>query len=191
LQQTIARKDAPISANFVAELTKIVVFIEKSGDNRRMTLDSFDLAILDIVQLDNQRTHAGIGEAVNLSASSVRRRLAAMRAGGVIIADVAVTDATLRGLMFITTVAFEREDPRIYDAFRAQMQADAAVSQCYSVSGETDFVLIVHAASPAAYEKWGAETLMANPAIRRFSTSIVYSRTKFTSQIVPYDAVTT
>lgn len=150
-----------------------------------MTLDIFDLAILDIVQQDNQRTHASIGDEVNLSASSVRRRLSVMRKKGVIIADVSITDVSKRGLTFITSVSFEREDPEVYNEFRAQMQAENAVSQCYSVSGDSDFVLIVHAESPEAYEVWGEQALMAIPSIRRYSTSIVWSRTKFTTRIAP------
>jgi len=153
-----------------------------------MGLDRFDLAILDIVQQDNQRSHASIGDAVNLSASSVRRRLSALRQAGVIVADVSLTDASKCGLTFITSVSFEREDPIIYSAFRAQMRDEAAVSQCYTVSGDMDFVLIVHAENPEAYEQWGERTLMTNPGVRRYSTSIVWSRTKFTTRITPIPA---
>jgi len=149
------------------------------------SLDAFDRAILAIVQEDNQRSHASIGVQVNLSASSVRRRLAAMRESGVITADVSLTDPSKQGLTFIVHVSFEREAPALYEAFREQMNADPAVSQCYHISGDFDFVLIVHAETPAAYENWGTATLMANTAIRRYSTSLVWKRSKFTTHITP------
>ena len=114
------------------------------------TLDDFDRAILTIVQHDNQRSHASIGEEVHLSASSVRRRLAIMRKSGVIIGDVSLTDPSKQGLTFIVHVSFEREAPELYETFRAQMAADKAVSQCYHISGDHDFVLIVHATTPEA-----------------------------------------
>ncbi len=148
-------------------------------------LDDFDRAILAIVQADNQRSHASIGEDVHLSASSVRRRLALMRENGVITADVALTDPSKQGLTFIVYVSFEREELHIYEDFRRQMNADTAVSQCYHISGDHDFALIVHAATPEAYERWGKETLMANTAIRRYSTSLVWNRSKFTTHITP------
>lgn len=173
------------SANFGALIAKSVAFNSFGGEIRRMNLDRFDLAILDLVQQDNLRSHASLGEDVGLSASSVRRRLAAMRAAGVIVADVSLTDTSKRGLTFLTSVSFEREDPKAYAAFRAQMRDQPAVSQCYAVSGDMDFVLIVHAESPEAYESWGERTLMSNPAIRRYSTSVVWSRTKFTTRISP------
>lgn len=152
-----------------------------------MELDDFDRSILRIVQHDNQRSHGSIGDEINLSASSVRRRLAVMRGAGIIVADVSVTDPSKRGLTFITSVAFQHENPEAYDAFREQMTEETAVSQCYSVSGDFDFILMVHAQNPAAYEKWGEVKLMSNPAIGRYSTSIVWSRTKFTTHIEPIE----
>ncbi|QYJ07030.1 Lrp/AsnC family transcriptional regulator [Qipengyuania flava] len=149
------------------------------------TMDEFDRRILAIVQADASRSHQSIGEEVNLSPSSVRRRLQALRKDGVILGEVALVDPAKLGLSFLTLVSFEKESQRIYDAFRRQMIADEAVSQCYSVSGEFDFVLMVHAVSPAAYEQWGERVLMANPALKRYSTSVVWSHTKFTTRVTP------
>lgn len=153
--------------------------------NANPVLDDFDRAILAIVQEDNQRSHASIGKDVNLSASSVRRRLASMREAGVITADVSLTDPSKQGLTFIVHVSFEREQPALYEAFKSQINTDPAVSQCYHISGDFDFVLIVHAETPESYEAWGTETLMANAAIRRYSTSLVWNRSKFTTHITP------
>lgn len=148
-------------------------------------LDSFDRAILDQVEEDASRSPQDIAEAVNLSASSVRRRLAALKKSGVILREVALTDPTRKGLAFWTMVSFGEESREAYDAFRAQMQADPAVSQCYSVSGAIDFLVMVHAASPAAFEAWGERELMSNPAIQRYTTSIIWSQTKFSMRVQP------
>lgn len=150
-----------------------------------MGLDDFDHAILDIVQRNNQRSHGSIGKEVNLSASAVRRRLAAMRKVGIIVADVALTDPAKRGLTFVTSVTFDREDPVAYENFEHQMLAEPAVAQCYSVSGDCDFVLLVYAETPAAYAAWGKRVLMPNPAVGRYSTSIVWSQVKFTTVVEP------
>lgn len=151
-------------------------------------MDAFDRAILAIVQADNQLTDAEIGARVNLSGSAVRRRLRALRAQGVILADVAIVDPDRLGLTMIVQVAFDRDSPEAYDAFRDQMAAAAEVSQCYSVSGAFDFVLVAHAVSPAAYEEWAREALMRNPAIRRHETYVVWSRSKFTTAVTPAGA---
>ncbi|MFT5285692.1 MAG: DNA-binding Lrp family transcriptional regulator [Planctomycetota bacterium] len=57
------------------------------------------------------------------------------------------------------------------------------VSQCYSVAGTLDFILVVHAANHSAYEKWGEEKLMADARIRRYDSHIAWSRVKFTTAI--------
>jgi Lrp/AsnC family leucine-responsive transcriptional regulator len=148
-------------------------------------LDAFDRAILSVVQRNNQLTHEAIGTTVGLSGSAVRRRLTELRKTGVIEADISVVSGEVNGLTFLVQVSFAREEPAIYEAFRRQMLADAAVSQCYSVAGDVDFILVAHASSPAAYEAWGAQALMANPAIARYSTTLVWSRVKFVFDVEP------
>ena len=148
-------------------------------------LDAFDQAILDLVEEDASRSPSQIAEIVNLSASSVRRRLAALKKSRVILGQVALTDPTRKGLAFWTMVTFGEESCEAYDAFRTQMRADPAVSQCYSVSGAFDFLVMVHASSPAAFEAWGERELMSNPAIQRYTTSIIWSQTKFSARVVP------
>ena len=108
-----------------------------------------------------------------------------MRNNGVIVADVSLTDPSARGLTFITMVTFEKESQSIYDTFREQISREPAVSQSYSVSGALDFILIVHAKSPEAFEAWGERVLMSNPNLARYSTSVVWSRQKFTTKILP------
>ncbi len=146
-------------------------------------LDDFDRAILQLVQEDNQRTHAEIGERVNLSSSSVRRRLARMRTDGTIRADVAILDPTVAGVTVIVMVTFAQESLESVRAFRQRMVEAPEVAQCYSVAGSVDYVLVVHASSLTRYEAWSEQALMDDPAIRRYDTHIVWSEIKFTTAI--------
>lgn len=146
-------------------------------------IDSFDRAILNIVQKNNQLTHAEIGAQINLSASSVRRRLSALRKSNVIEADVSVVDPGKEMIQAIVMVSFLRESPEGYSAFKQQMIDDPAVAQCYAVSGEIDAMLIVNAQNLASYEAWGERVLMSNPLIRRYNTHIVWSRVKFSMAV--------
>lgn len=148
-------------------------------------LDQFDRAILDIVQSNNLKSHGEIGDAVNLSASSVRRRLVALREAGIIKSDVSITDPAGYGATFILHIWFEEGDIESDKLFRRQMQKESNVSQCHSVSGEFDYVLIVHSKTPEDQEKWAERVLLSNPAIRRYTTTVVWSRTKFTTKL-PY-----
>jgi DNA-binding Lrp family transcriptional regulator len=122
---------------------------------------------------------------VHLSPSAVRRRLQDLRDAGVIVANVAIVDPATLGDTYIVQVTFAREDPAAVASFRERMAQDSAVSQCYAVSGDIDYWLVVHAESAAAYHSWGERVLMADPAIRRYTTSVVWSRPVFRHAIAP------
>ncbi|MEL7362345.1 MAG: Lrp/AsnC family transcriptional regulator [Bacteroidota bacterium] len=146
-------------------------------------LDPLDRALLGEIQADNQQTHAQLGAKVGLSASSVRRRLTALRARGVIEAEVAILAPETVGVQAIVLVTFGEESVEGDDAFRERMRAAPEVQQCYSVAGEVDYVLVVHAPDLASYEAWGKRVLMADPTIRRYDTHLVWSRVKFSTAI--------
>lgn len=153
-----------------------------------MELDRLDRRILDLLQDDCARSHASIGAEVGLSGSAVRRRIEAMRAHGVIAREVVLLgEGAGGGITVITSVAFERETPTLYDAFRTAMRHEARVLQCYATAGQFDFILIVAARSPEDYEKWGEETLMSNPAIKRYDSFVVWSTVKFTTKRPTFD----
>ena len=74
-------------------------------------LDSFDLAILEILQGDNTTPQRLIGERVNLSAAAVHRRIKRMEAEGVIVGNIASLDPTRVGrpITIIVEVGIENE----------------------------------------------------------------------------------
>ena len=147
-------------------------------------LDALDRALLDEMQRNNQQTHAVLGRRVGLSPSAVRRRLARLRAEGVIQADVSIVAPDPAAITVIVQVRYEKETLKSGQDFRRRMQDAPEVSQCYSVAGETDFILVVHAPNLAAYEAWGERTLMSDPLILRYDSHVVWSRVKF-STVLP------
>ena len=146
-------------------------------------LDEFDRNILRLVQANNLLTHAQIGKQVNLSPSSVRRRLHRMRKEKIIQADVSIVDPGKTMIQAIVYVSFQQESPEAYQAFKTRMLNAPEVSQCYSVSGEVDFMLILNAADLEALEAWGERLLMTDKHIRRYNTHIVWSRVKFSTAV--------
>jgi Lrp/AsnC family transcriptional regulator, leucine-responsive regulatory protein len=142
-------------------------------------LDRFDRDILRIVQENNQLSHAAIGEQVGLSGSAVRRRLAALRAAGIIERDVSVLASRSAGITLIVSVTFGHETPALYAAFDDQMRTLPEVTQCYHVAGAVDYVLVVSAPSLEWYEDWSKAQFMANEAVARYETTVVWSCKKF------------
>lgn len=143
-------------------------------------LDEFDLKILAILQRDNATPQREIGEAVNLSAPAVQRRIKRMEEAGVIAANVAVVDPDKVGRPITVIVEVEVESERVdlLDAAKAGFAAAVEVQQCYYVTGEADFVLIVTVATMAEYEALTRRLFFANPNIRRFRTLVAMDRVK-------------
>ncbi|GAA4118140.1 Lrp/AsnC family transcriptional regulator [Aminobacter aganoensis] len=152
--------------------------------NRQATpsggLDDFDLKILAILQRDNATPQREIGKAVNLSAPAVQRRIRRMEESGVIAANVAVVDPDKVGrpITVIVEIAVESERVDLLDAAKASFAAAPEVQQCYYVTGEADFVLVVTVASMAEYEALTRRLFFANPNIRRFRTLVAMDRVK-------------
>ena len=157
--------------------------MSKFADQAVSNLDSLDRAILEQVQKDNLQSHAVIGEEVGLSTSAVRRRLERLRAQGVICQDVSLLNRNFIGVTLIVTVTFTRESPELFKKFEMQMNQLVEVGQCYHISGEKDYLLVVSAPTLQYYEEWGIEHLMSNPDIRRYDTIVSYSCKKFDTQI--------
>jgi Lrp/AsnC family transcriptional regulator, leucine-responsive regulatory protein len=143
-------------------------------------LDHFDLAILAIIQKDNTTPQRVIGEAVNLSAPAVQRRIKRMQEAGIIQANVAVVDPVRLGQATTTLVEVEMESERAeeIDAAKRAVAADPEVQQCYYVTGEFDFVLVMLVPNMEAYEALTRRFFFGNNNVKRFRTLVVMDRVK-------------
>jgi Lrp/AsnC family transcriptional regulator, leucine-responsive regulatory protein len=147
--------------------------------------DAFDRKILAILQRDAKTPQREISEAVNLSASAVNRRIAAMEEAGVIMAQVSLIDPSKVGrpITVIVEVSVESERLDLLDAVRQRFVACSAVAQVYYVTGEVDFVLILTVADMSEYERLTRELFFAEGNVKRFRTLVVMDRAKATMAV--------
>jgi Lrp/AsnC family leucine-responsive transcriptional regulator len=145
-------------------------------------MDSFDKKILDIVQQNNQLTANKIAEQVNLSASAVQRRLKRLRKDKIIEADVSIIspEASGRLLTIVVEVTLEQERliSSVLDEFKKLVLNTPEVMQCYHVTGNADFILIIAAKDMKDYEALTHRLFIDNQSVRRFQTSVVVNRVK-------------
>jgi len=143
-------------------------------------LDSFDLAILAILQRDNGTTQRAIGEAVNLSAPAVQRRIRRMEETGVIQGNVAIIapEKVGRAITLIVDVELESERTELIDAAKHSFAQAPEVQQCYFVTGQADFVLILTVATMADYEALARRLFHSNENVKRFRTLVTMDRVK-------------
>lgn len=148
-------------------------------------LDNFDVAILRCLQVDNRQTSEAIGAEIGLSPTACQRRIKRLRASGVIASEVAILDPDRIGgrLTLIVQVLLARGRTDIIDSFKREIRDIPEVQQCYYVTGEHDFILVVTAEDMAAYEKLTRRIFFANPNIQKFQTIVAMESVKLGLQI--------
>jgi Lrp/AsnC family transcriptional regulator, leucine-responsive regulatory protein len=135
-----------------------------------MKIDEFDAKILNILQENNQITSQALARRVNLSPAS---------------ADVSIVapEALGRRLTMVVLITVEREQPQLLDEFRRSMMQIPEVTQCYYVTGDADFVLVVNVVDMQEYEAFTNRFLFENRNIRRFQTMVVMNKVKFINKL--------
>ena len=148
-------------------------------------LDDLDRRILNALQEDNRLSFAELAERVASSAASCMRRVRRLREGGVIVADIALVDpqAVGKSLTVVVNIELESERLDLIDAFKRDMRSAPEVTQCYMVTGDADFVIVVVVEDVAAFETFTKERLYANPNIRKFQSMIMLDRVKFEARV--------
>ncbi|KAA0969455.1 Lrp/AsnC family transcriptional regulator [Aureimonas fodinaquatilis] len=152
---------------------------EKSGSGR-IELDKTDLAILKILQLDNKTPQRRIAEAVHLSAPAVQRRIKRMEETGVIAGNAALIDPAKvgRAITLFVEVQMESERAEMFDDAKRLFSSVPEVQQCYYVTGDVDFILIVVVRTMAEYEVLTRRLFFENPNVKRFRTLVCMDRIK-------------
>lgn len=145
-----------------------------------MSLDQFDLALLDAVQQDATTSQLELGAQVNLSSAAVNRRLKKLNTDGVIQKTVALVDPARLGysLTVITEVEVESERLDLLDAMKRSFLACPQVQQCYYVAGECDFVLIMLVKNMEQYTELTRELFFESNNVKRFKTLVSMSNVK-------------
>jgi Lrp/AsnC family transcriptional regulator, leucine-responsive regulatory protein len=143
-------------------------------------MDTFDAQLLSALQRNNRLTAEALSEQVGLSPDACRKRVNRLRAEGFVEADIAVLSPEKlgRSLMLIVEVSLQNERPADLDRFKVQMQAAPEVMQCYYVTGNADFIVILSARDMADYEAFTRRHFFAEDNIARFRTSAVMDRVK-------------
>lgn len=140
-----------------------------------VTLDAFDHRLIDRVRRNNLEPARVTAEAVGLSESAVLRRLRRLRAGGVIVADVAMVnpDRVEPRIVLHVMVEMNTQDRKVMNAFQAAMRASPEVQGCWDVTGPTDYLVTVSVRSMADYEAFGIREMTPEKGVRSYQSMIV------------------
>jgi Lrp/AsnC family transcriptional regulator len=150
-----------------------------------MTLDEFDRKILERLQADATIAVADLAEQVGLSQSTCWRRINLLEQAGVIEGRVALLNAKALGLevTVFANIKLSAHGRRSLSEFEEAIAVCPEVVECYTMSGEMDFLLRIVSRDIESYERFLRETLLQMPSVQEVHSHIALSRVKHTTAL--------
>lgn len=148
-------------------------------------LDRTDKKILNILQKDNQITNLALADKIGISAPPCFRRVKRLRDEGIIAKDVSLVDPFKVGhrLIIFVNITLEKQREDLLAHFERKMLEQLEVMQCYFISGDADYLLVVHVPDMNYYNEF-ARRVFANEAnIKMFRSSFCLNRVKYDTHI--------
>ena len=150
-----------------------------------MKLDEIDLVILRILQQNSDMAISDIGEKVGLSHTPCWRRIKKMHEAGIIQGNRGILDPEKLQLD-VSIFVFVKLDVHSAEALEAFEKATANVPeimQCYTMSGEFDYLLRVVVSSVRDYEKAIKGKLLKLPHVGMTNSHFALNEVKNTTQL--------
>ncbi|MBR6555104.1 MAG: Lrp/AsnC family transcriptional regulator [Clostridia bacterium] len=147
-------------------------------------MDQIDVKILKCLQADARENASLISEKVGMSVSAVIERIRKMEASGLIERHTTIINNQKAGKDVTALLQVALEHPRYNDDFRAVVQDNREVLECYFVTGEFDYLLKVVTGNTESLERL-LNTIKSIPGVQRTLTSVVMSSVKFQPSVSP------
>lgn len=146
-------------------------------------LDHMDRKILDLLQRDATQSHQEIAEHVGSSPTSCWRRIKALEEHGVIRGRVALLDPMQMDLKVsvMCNVTLKEHGEKAREALESFVLSRPEVMECYSMSGETDYMLRIVVPDVAAYEHFLMAHVLDHPFVASASSSFALRQVKYTT----------
>ena len=144
-----------------------------------LRLDDIDLHIIRELQADGRMTNVELARRVGMSAPPCLRRVRALEEAGVITGYRALVDEKTLGfeIVFFAFVHLSSQAEADLAAFRTQIRNWPAVRECWTLSGDIDFVLKGVAPDLRAFQALVGD-LTGLPNVRTIRTAVALEKVK-------------
>jgi Lrp/AsnC family transcriptional regulator, leucine-responsive regulatory protein len=151
-----------------------------------ISLDAKDLSILALLQQNARITVKEIAEKIHLSTTPVHERIRRMETNGVIKQYATLLDHTKvnKNLMVICYVSLKEHNKNAGTKFIKAIQLLNEVIECYSISGEFDFLLKVLCADMNTYYDFHVNKLSQLENVGHVQSTFVMGIIKQTHQLI-------
>lgn len=148
-------------------------------------LDPIDKKILTILQRDATVSHADLAERVGASSASCWRRVKAMETAGLLLDTVRLVNPHKlgRGVNVLCNVRVVNQVHASSIAFEEFVKDQPEIVECYSMSGDWDYLLRVVATDVADYNAFLMGKMLKHPAVASASSHFALETIKFTTAL--------
>ena len=147
-------------------------------------MDNIDIELLEILSDNSRVTAADISKKVNLSIPAINKRISKLQRTGLISKFTALVDPALAGKPIMTFILINLQNFSAADSLMEYVSDDPDVLECYSVTGEYDYILKVCAQDVKALEK-KLKVLKQHKGVVKTHTLFSLMECKFRPTILP------
>ncbi|MDW7679087.1 MAG: Lrp/AsnC family transcriptional regulator [bacterium] len=146
-----------------------------------MKFDEIDKKILNILQDNGRITNADLASKVGLSPPPMLERVKKLEKNGVITKYVALLDPKKinKSTIVFVSITLARHRLKSIDLVKEEFKKCPEILECYSITGEEDYLLKVLVTNVEEYENFMLHKLAKIPAISRIKSFIVLSTVKY------------
>lgn len=150
-----------------------------------LKLDKYDKSILSLIQSSGRITNQRMADQVSLSPAPCLRRVDKLESAGIIRQYVALADREKLGLSVLVYIHISLNDHHAdtVESFNRFVDQSESILECYSVSGEYDYLIRVVASDVSALEAFIMEQLLQTNTVRSANTSFVLNEKKYTTAL--------
>lgn len=150
-----------------------------------MGISRTDRRLLDELQRDTTLSQHELADKVGMSRTSCWRRIREFEEDGIIEKQVALLNPRKLGFQIhvLLSVAMVEHTDANRDSFEGHVQSLPEVTECYSVSGDRDYVLQVVVRDMDAYNDFINSEILHHPAVRSASSTFALRRVKYSTTL--------
>ena len=150
-----------------------------------MKLSRTDLRLLSELQKDATRGQSELAEIVGMSRTSCWRRIRDFEEAGLIERQVALLNPKMVGFTIevLLLVAMTEHSDENRESFERQVSVLPEVMECFSVSGDRDYLLQVVARDMESYNEFLNTEILRHPAVQSASSTFVLRRVKYSTAL--------
>jgi Lrp/AsnC family transcriptional regulator len=151
----------------------------------KLSLNNNDVRLLEALQHNCALNQIELAEQSGMSRTSVWRRLKELEDSGAIQKRVALLNPRSLGLEIhvLLSVSMIEHTDKVRFAFEAHVEQLPEVMECFSVSGDRDYIMQIISKNMDSYNDFLNSKILHHPSVHSASSSFALRRVKYTTEL--------